>query len=309
MSRQLDALDVEERGAEPVAKGSDARDRDLALRLDELERTGHADGARHVLRACASVALLRSAVLLGEDVGATPDPQRADPLRPLGLVRREGHEVRPQRGDVEVDPRRGLDRVHVEQHAAMGADDLHDVVDRLERADLVVREHHRHERRALRDRAVDVGRVDAAVAVHGHLHDLEPEVLQVGERVTDRVVLHRGRDDPVATRLAGPGGALEREVVGLGATAREHELARLGADGPAKPLVRVVERLTCRPPERVARRRVAEHAPEVGRHRLEDVGAQRGRGGVVEIDRHRPGIVVRPASPPIRPGAVTTLAG
>ena len=71
----------------------------------------------------------------------------------------------------------------------MGADDLDDVGDRLERPDLVVREHHGHERRALRDRAVDVGRVDAPVAVDRHLHDLEPEVLEVRERVTDRVVL------------------------------------------------------------------------------------------------------------------------
>ena len=131
---------------------------------------------------------------------------------------------------------------------------------------------------------------DAPVAVDRHLDDLEPELLEVGQRVADGVVLDRRRHDPVPARLAGPRGALEREVVRLRAAAREHDLAGVAADRAGEPLVRVVERLAGDPPERVRRRRVAEHAAEERRHRLEHLGAQRRRGGVIEIDRHGSGL-------------------
>ena len=61
------------------------------------------------------MALLRPALLLREDVRPVADVQRADALRPLELVRAERHEVRAERLDVEVDVRRRLDRVDVEQ--------------------------------------------------------------------------------------------------------------------------------------------------------------------------------------------------
>ena len=94
---------VEERGRRAGRGGLRTRGTVISRSApDELERAGHADGARHVLRAGAPVALLRPAVLLGEDVGPAPDPQRADPLRPLGLVRRE----RP-RGPPRARRRRG----------------------------------------------------------------------------------------------------------------------------------------------------------------------------------------------------------
>ena len=88
-------------------------------------------------------------------------------------------------------------------------------------------EHHRTERRPVRDRALDVGGIDAPVPVDRHLDDLEAELLEVVERVADGMVLDRRRDDPVAARLAGPRGALEGEVAGLGPAAREHDLPRV----------------------------------------------------------------------------------
>ena len=54
----------------------------------------------------------------------------------------------------------------------------------------------------------------------------KPNFCEVVERVADGVVLDRRRDDAVAAGLAGPRGALEREVARLGPAAREHDLAR-----------------------------------------------------------------------------------
>ena len=136
---------------------------------------------------------------------------------------------------------RGLDRVDVEQDPLRPRTRSAIVGDRLDRPDLVVGEHHRHQDRPVGERRLELVRVDAAVAVDRQLHDLEAELLEVAERVPDGVVLDRRRDDPVAVRLARPGRALEREVVRLGAAGREHDLAGLGAEPRREPLVGLIE--------------------------------------------------------------------
>ena len=75
---------------------------------------------------------------------------------------------------------------------------------------------------------IELVRVDPAVAVDRQLDDLEAEPLEVAQRVADSVVLDGRGHDPMAARLAGPGRALEREVVGLGPARREDDLAGLG---------------------------------------------------------------------------------
>ena len=106
--------------------------------------------------------------------------------------------------------------------------------------------------------------------------------------MADGVVLDRRGHDPVAARLAGPGRALEREVVRLGAAGREDDLAGLGVEARRDPLVGLVERGPGRPAERVRRARVAEGLGQVRQHRVEDLAAERGRRRVVEVDRHGP---------------------
>ncbi len=105
------------------------------------------------------------------------------------------------------------------------ADARDDLGDRLDRADLVVGEHDRDQDRLVVERRLELVGVDPAVAVHRQLDDLEPELLEVAQRVADGVMLDRRRHDPVAAGLAGPGRALEREVVRLGAAGREDDLA------------------------------------------------------------------------------------
>ena len=166
-------------------------------------------------------------------------------------------------------------------------DPLRDLRDGLDRPDLVVAEHDRDEDRAIRERPLHVVGVDTAVAVDRQLDDLEAELLEVAERVADRVVLDRAGDDAVTARLAGPGGALEREVVGLGATRREHELARIRVQARRQTLVCLVERGACRPPVRMRRRRVPEMLRQVRQHRVDDLATERGRRRMIEVDRHR----------------------
>ena len=188
--------------------------------------------------------LLGSALLLREDVRPVPDVERADALRPLELVGGERDEVRAERLDIEVHVRRCLDRVHVEEEALAGPDACRDLGDRLDRADLVVREHDADQDRPVREGRLDLVRIDPAVPVHRHLDDLEAELLEVAQRVADGVVLDGGGDDAVAAGLAGPGRALEGEVVRLGAAGGEHDLARLGAEICRDLLVGTVQ---CRP--------------------------------------------------------------
>ena len=130
-------------------------------------------------------------------------------------MRRDRDEVRPERPNVELDVGRGLDRVDMEQDTAMGAHLLGDLGDRLDGADLIVGEHDRDEDRPLVDRRVELVGIDPRVPVDGQLDDLEPELLEIAQRVADRVVLDGRGDDPVAATLAGPRRTLEREVVRL----------------------------------------------------------------------------------------------
>ena len=206
-----------------------------------------------------------------------------------------------ERRDVDVDVRRGLDGVDGEQDALVGLDLGRDLGERLDAADLVVREHDRDEDRLVGDRGVELVRVDAAVAVDRHLDDLEAEPLEVLERVADGVVLDRRGHDPVAAGLARPRGALDREVVRLGAARREDDLARLRVQALRDALVGLVEPGPGLAPERVRGRRVAELLGQEREHRLERLGAEGRRGGVVEVDGHRPGLYAgRPVSPGLR---------
>ena len=133
-------------------------------------------------------------------------------------------------------------------------------------------------------------RIDPPVAVDRQLDDLEAELLEVAQGVADGVVLDRRRHDPVAARLAGPGRALDREVVGLGAAGREDDLARLGVE-PARRPARGPRR---GPPGPAGRRRGRTPGCRTRSVRNGSIAsrtsrAQRGRRGVVEVDRHRPG--------------------
>jgi len=165
-----------------------------------------------------------------------------------------------------------------------------DLLDRLERADLVVGPHHRDQRDACRV-ALDGGaqrvEVEATEPVHGQQLDVGAVLgRQPVQRVQDGVVLDGGREDPGATRVRGttcPEDPLEGQVVGLGAAGGEHHLTRPAVQRLRDRLPRLLDHPAGVPPGRVQRARVADVVQVLG-HRLDRRRHHRRGGGVVEID-------------------------
>ena len=170
-----------------------------------------------------------------------PDVQGAHAFGALELVRGYREQVHVQCTDIQLHVRSRLHRVCVEQDSPVASHPLRDRGDRLDGADLVVGQHDADQDRLGRDGRFHVVGIDAAVAIHRQLHDLEPELLQVPDRVAHGVVLDRARDDSMPARLAGPGSALDGEVVGLGPAGSEDDLAGSGSDGTSYALVSLVE--------------------------------------------------------------------
>ena len=241
------------------------------------------------------------------------DVQRADALRPLELVRREREQVAAERARRRSTPGARLPRRRRANRQPSGFSRTTSPIvgDRLERADLVVRELDRDERRPLVDRAPR--RASGSTRPYrstGSSTISKPNFSRCASAwrtawcSTALVTIRWPRALPAhAAPLSARFSASVPPLVitisrGLGADRR-----RRSARAPRRA------RRARAPPERVRRRRVAELAAEVRQHRLERLGPERRRGGVVEIDRHGPGIVVRAAPPPLAPRAVRRLAG
>ena len=110
--------------------------------------------------------------------------------------------------------KRGVGRVLSNQTSNVG--------ERLDRADLVVREHDRHERDVGVEGSHERIEIDHAARI-----DRDHTTAEGLDGIEDRVVLDgRARDDTLPAIVS----AEHRQVVGLGATAREDDLARLGAE-------------------------------------------------------------------------------
>ena len=288
MTGRFDARDGEDGLGEPGPLRAHPGDGLGSLGTGQLVCRREADRAGDVLRPGATMTLLGPALLLGEDVRPVSDVQDADALRALELVRPQRHEIRAERLDVEIDGRRRLDRIDVDGDALARPDARDELGDRLDRADLVVGEHDRDEDRPVVELRLELVRVHPPVPVDRQLDDLEAELLEVAEGVPDRVMFDRRGDDPVAAGLAGPGRALQREVVRLGPARGEDDLAAAGVEPGGDALVGLIEPGPGATAEAVRRARVPERPGHVRQHGVEDLAAERGRRRVIEIDRHGP---------------------
>ena len=115
--------------------------------------------------------------------------------------------------------------------------------------------------------------------------DLEAPLREVLGGVAHRVMLDRTDDQPAAARLARPRGALDGEVVRLGAARCQDDLAGRPAEIRGQLLARLVEGVARGAAQRVGGRGVPEGAAEIRKHRLEGLGAERGGRRVVQVDR------------------------
>ena len=220
---------------------------------------------RHVLGAGAAVALVLAA---GQDrlhPRAALDPQRAGALRAVELVRRQRQQIDAERAHVDRNLAGRLHGVGVHQRAVL-VRDRGELGDRLNRADLVVRVHHRDERRV-------VGRSPRAADRARRRRSDRPAAASCASRgapapcsvlSTASCSMRAGDQVTAAGRLERLGGAADREVVGLGAAAGEHDLRRVGADQRRDRRSRVVERRLGLLAEVMHARRVAEHVARRG---------------------------------------------
>ena len=132
----------------------------------------------------------------------------------------------------DAQPGRRLDRVEVDERPAAGPDARHQLCCRPDRAHLVVGHLERHQDGALRDgmRTARRGR-PAPYRSTGRITTSKPNFSRYAARVEHGVVLDGRGDDAVPRRLPRPRGALDGQVDGLRAAAREDDAARLRTDG------------------------------------------------------------------------------
>lgn len=88
----------------------------------------------------------------------------------------------------------GLSGVGVEEDALVLLDDGANLLDGLDRANLVVDHHDRHEARVGANRLLEELEVDDAVLADGEVRHVEALVLEDAARVEDALVLGLGRD-------------------------------------------------------------------------------------------------------------------
>ncbi len=212
--------------------------------------------------------------------------------------------VHAQRLEVDVQMTDALRSVDEQQRTGL-VGDVREVADRLDRP--------RHVARVLtddrpgavgRDGRRDACRVHDAGAVGIDDHDPNPGAGENVQRPADRVVLHRGDDDPVARREQ----PLEHQVAALGAARQEEEvpgIAHAEQLGEASSrLEDETRRLEC---HRIGA--TAGVGPLLAHRcddRVDDLGRLRPRGGaVVEVHGARP---VRAGHDPNSPSKCATSA-
>ena len=156
---------------------------------------------------------------------------------------------------------------------------------RLDRPDLVVDPHHRHERGLLVERGREIVEVDEPVRRDpgfGHAEALGLEPVRGREHA---LVLEGGGDHAVEAvdPPGGTGTALDREVVGLGPPAGEHDLVRSTAEHGGDGLPGLLERGLGCPGRGVAARRVARVVGEERQHRHDRLRPHRRARRVIEV--------------------------
>ena len=106
--------------------------------------------------------------------------------------------------------------------------DLRQLLDGLDRADLVVRRHDGDQRGVVPDGLFQVLRIHDAELVHWQICDLEALLLQLRAGMQQRVVLDLAGDDVVALFPVGEGRALDSPVIAFRAAGGEINLGGLG---------------------------------------------------------------------------------
>ena len=251
-----------------------------------IEGGRHTDDTGDVVGPRPSLTLLRAAVQEGLEVDRAAEGEGPGPLGTAELVAADADHIGPGGQSGDVVPGDRLDSVGV-QHGTGGApaDHTGDVVQRLQRAHLIVDELDRHDA----DAPVEIGReilqVDDAVISHpDRSHFGHPAARRRLRRSQHGVVLCRGHDNRPG-QSACP--AQDGQVGRLRAAPGENHVAGGRPEDVSYRVPGLVDRLAGRPGGPVCPRRVAGAARLQPRgHGRKCLGAERRGRGVVQIGRH-----------------------
>ena len=204
----------------------------------------------------------------------------------MEFVRGQGQHVDVLFLHVHMDMSDGLHRVRVEGDLLLPAERA-DFRDGLDRADLVVGEHHRHKAGVLPDGVPDGLHGHDAVFGDLHIGHVPAFFLQLFQRVEHGVMLEGGGDDvlPVLSRSVLRRGD-DRHIVRFGTSGGKGDLARLAAQHRGGSLAGVLEHFLCPLTHGMEGGRIAPgllHHPD---HGLDGCLAGFRRGGVVGVYVH-----------------------
>src|SRR5579872_1235682 len=209
-----------------VAQRSKAR----ALRLQVLgyPRRGapEAGCARNIFGAGSTIALMMAAIQNRLQRRSLPDIKSANAFGSLNFMTANRIEIDAELADVDWNFPRRLHAVAVHGDARR-ASDLRNLGHRLDRAQLIIRVHHRDKNRVRAQRAADVVRIDHAISANGNIGSLHALAFQLSARIQNSRVLNGGGDNVLAWKRMMPDGAENGKIVGLCAAAGEHDLGEL----------------------------------------------------------------------------------
>ncbi len=158
---------------------------------------------------------------------------------------------------------------------------------RLDRTDLVVCVHDADEAAVRGDRLADVVGIDEALRVDPHIGDRRAQALQIAAWFECRRMLDLGGDHVRGTATTSKEQALQGEIVGFAAAAREHDFIRRTAEECGHLAAGGLQGSLRRCARPVTARGIAIRTFQQGPHGRGDRGINGCARVVVEVDRRR----------------------
>ena len=203
----------------------------------------------------------------------------------MDLVSGHGDRVRPQRRSAEGHLEEALHRVGVKDRVRADAvRQLRHLLDRHNRAGLVVDHHDADEHRVLPQRALQLLQRDASQRVRLQIRDLKAALFQLFHGIEHRVVLDRRGDRMPAARCHPLRAGKDRPVVGLRAAGGEKHALGLRAQRRRDALPRSLQQPRRRNAQPVDGAGIAPVLGERAQRGLHRRLAGAGRRGVIQIN-------------------------
>ena len=217
----------------------------FALLAGELERECSGRGKPQCRCAAAVKRRACAAVHLRLQRHTAALEQNAASAQAAELVRRKAHRV--DAGEINRDAADGLRRVDMQAAVRITGEQLCDLADRLNRAELTVHSTERDEYGIRAQQLAHLLGVDCAVAADAQQVDLPAALLKCSQAAADRGMLERSGDDVPADVARGLCDTLDGEIVRLGRARGENDLGG-GCAGERRDLLGCAGHLLARGP-------------------------------------------------------------